>query len=222
MNQLDEYLHAYFPGLNLKPSLYQQWPIGLHFELGKGLYQFNEGTDELNMERFYCVYSQATSMFNEIFSDEDEVFLVTNMYKHKTHHSNQRMKVFHRNLRNKDLKFQLKHKILPYTFDEEENSDEYYTARYSLKCHRRNLKFQQLIRGACHEDFPLKPKFGGDYTHYPDVFFINISKNIIFYIYDDRGCEVIASDLETIRPLYEKYRGWIPEYDQEKVIACFT
>ena len=72
------------------------------------------------------------------------------------------------------------------------------------------------------KDFPLKPKFGGEYAYYPDVFFINSSKNIIFFIYDDRGCEVIASDLETIQPLYEKYREWIPEYDQEKVIACFT
>lgn len=221
MNQLDEYLHTYFPGLNLEPSLYHQWPIGLHFELGEGLYQFKEGTDDLNMEMFDQVYSQAQSAFEALFSAEDEVFLVTNMYKHETHHKSQRIKVYARNLRNKDLKYRIKQETMPYMFDEEENANEYYTSRYSLKCQTRDFNAKRLIQAACNEDFPLKPRFGGDYAHYPDVFFVNKTKNVIFFIYDDRGCEVIASDLETIRSLYEKYGDWIPEYNQEEINERF-
>ena len=49
------------------------------------------------------------------------------------------------------------------------------------------------IKAVCHEDFTLKPKLGSkSYAYYPDVFFINATKNIIFFIYDDRGCEVVA------------------------------
>ena len=32
-----------------------------------------------------------------------------------------------------------------------------------------------------------------------------------------RGCEVIASDLETIRPIYEKYGDRIDEYCREEI-----
>lgn len=221
MKQLNEYLHTYFPGVDLKPSLYHQWPIGLHFGLGGDLYQFIEESDELNMEMFEQVYSQTQSIFKDLFADEDAVFLVTNTYKHKAHHENQRIKVYQRNLKDKKLKYRIKQKTLPYVFDEEDDADEYYTSRYSLKCQTRDFNAKRLIQASCNEDFPLSPKFGRNYVYYPDVFFVNKTKNVIFFIYDDRGCEVIASDLETIRPLYEKYGDWIPEYNQEEINERF-
>lgn len=221
MHQLNEYLHTYFPGVDLKPSLYHQWSIGLHFELGGNLSQFIEGSDDLNMEMFEYVYSQVESIFKDLFSQEDELFLVTNMYKHKMHTGNQRIKVYHRNLKNKDLKYRIQQETMPYVFDEEDYTKEYYTSRYSLKCRVQNFNARRLIQATCNEDFPLKPKLGGDYAHYPDVFFINMTKNVIFFVYDDRGCEVIASDKETIRPLYEKYGDWIPEYNQEEINERF-
>ncbi|PRT32673.1 DUF3885 domain-containing protein [Bacillus wiedmannii] len=42
------------------------------------------------------------------------------------------------------------------------------------------------------------------------------------FIYDDRGCEVIAKNKETIRNLYEKYKGWIPDYERESIDKVFT
>ncbi|HEK9102588.1 DUF3885 domain-containing protein [Bacillus pfraonensis] len=50
-----------------------------------------------------------------------------------------------------------------------------------------------------------------------DVFFINVTKDIIMFIYDDRGCEVIAKNKEMIRDLYIKYREWIPCYERESM-----
>lgn len=41
------------------------------------------------------------------------------------------------------------------------------------------------------------------------------------YIYDDRGCEVIAKNKETIRNLYEKYKKWIPGYERESIDNLF-
>ena len=38
-------------------------------------------------------------------------------------------------------------------------------------------------------------------TSYPDVFLINITKDIIMFMYDDRGSEVITKNKETIRSL---------------------
>ena len=213
---LNKYLNTFFPGLVLKPSLYHQWDIGLHFELGGGVYQFKEGTEKLDFERFKQVYRQTHCIFQEIFSEEDVVFLVTNVYKRTTEHRIQRIKVYDRNMKNKYLKYQLKQETLPYLFDEED-ADDYYTTRYSLKCRKQDINYQLLIKAACNEDFPLKPKLGGFYAHYPDVFFVNATKNVIFFIYDDRGCEVIASNQETIRPLYEKFGDRIDKYYKEEI-----
>lgn len=216
------YLNNTFPGLNLAPSLYHQWDIGIHFELGSGMYQFKDD-GSLNLEMFDRVYSQALSIFNELFSKSDEIFLVTNLYQRRfNENKNKRIKVYDHYIKNKDLKFHLRQETLPYVFDDEE-ADDYYTSRFSLKCYKQDFKYPLLIKAACNEDFPLKPKLGcSDYgSDYPDVFFINVTKNVIFFIYDDRGCEVIATNKETIYPLYEKYGDLIDEYSREEIDQRF-
>ena len=60
-------------------------------------------------------------------------------------------------------------------------------------------------------------RFGGYSIGYPDVFFVNVTKDIIFFIYDDRGCEVIARDVDRIRPLYVKYNDWVEEVDRKRI-----
>ncbi|MCT8140293.1 DUF3885 domain-containing protein [Anaerobacillus sp. CMMVII] len=207
-----EYLKTTFPGLVLKPSLYHQWDIRIHFEFGEGMYQYNND-GSLNLEMFERVYSQASSIFNYLFSEEDEIILATNVYHRKSYKNNRRrVKVYERFLKNKDVKYKVKVETLPFAFDDEEEADEYYTSQFSVKCRKRDINYQLLLKASCHEDFPLKPKFGGNNgSYYPDVFFINVSKNIIFFIYDDRGCEVIADNKEVIRTLYKAYKDWVAE-----------
>lgn len=71
--------------------------------------------------------------------------------------------------------------------------------------------------------FPtLYPRLGSKQEiSYPDVFFVNATKDIIMFIYDDRGCEVIAKNKEIIRYLYEKYKNWIPCYERESIDDLF-
>lgn len=93
---LKEYLQSTFPGLILKPSLYHQWNTGIHIELAKGLSPFKFGLDELNPSYFNRVHEQCLSLFNDIFSAEDKIFLVTNMYHHKDYirRCRRKMKVY--------------------------------------------------------------------------------------------------------------------------------
>lgn len=51
---------------------------------------------------------------------------------------------------------------------------------------------------------------------------MNTTRNIIFYMYDDRGCEVIARDREAIRPIYEKYADWLDESNRAEIDQYFT
>ncbi|WP_093674324.1 DUF3885 domain-containing protein [Sporolactobacillus nakayamae] len=77
---------------------------------------------------------------------------------------------------------------------------------------------------ACNEDFPpLNPRFGTKHSFtYPDLFFINITKRLIYFVYDDRGCELIATDKATLQPIYEKYSCWLDDFEREHAASLFT
>nr|WP_308291994.1 DUF3885 domain-containing protein [Priestia aryabhattai] len=55
-----------------------------------------------------------------------------------------------------------------------------------------------------------------------DIYFINLSKKMIFHLYDDRGCDILASNKESIRFLYEEYNNWILDYNREEIDLLFT
>ncbi|TDU12471.1 DUF3885 domain-containing protein [Bacillus subtilis] len=204
------YMEERFQNLEFIPSIYNQWGTGIHFCLGKNIYQLKEN-EELNLKRFQVVYEQITIIFNELFEQNDDIFLVTNMYKHKKEKCIRKLKVYQPFLKCKNHLNQIMVKTYPYPF-EINKAEEYEMQQFSLLCKPRDLRVTELLKAASNEDFPQKPKFGGYSIDYPDVFFVNITKDIIFFIYDDRGCEVIALDFKRIRHLYEKYHDWVEEY----------
>ncbi|MGO0713511.1 DUF3885 domain-containing protein [Bacillus subtilis] len=205
------YMEERFPRLELIPSIYNQWSIGIHFYLRGNIYQLKEN-EELNLKRFRFVYEQISTIFNQLFEQNDDIFLVTNMYKHKTNDKFiKKLKVYQPFLKCKNYLNQIQVKTYSYPFEIDE-AEEYEMQQFSLLCKPRELHVAELLKAASNEDFPLKPRFGGYSIDYPDVFFVNITKDIIFFIYDDRGCEVIALDFKRIRPLNEKYHNWVEEY----------
>ncbi|WP_281202843.1 DUF3885 domain-containing protein [Cytobacillus kochii] len=215
--ELSNYLQSQFPGLKLMPSIYQQWNIGIPFTFAEEIYQFNE-QGQLNMDRFELVYEQATTLFKELFASEDEVMLVTNMYKMaKKEKRTRKLKVYQSHLKQRKKLYQLQVETMPYPF-EVEDAGAYQLQQFSLLCQCRDVQIDSLIKAAAHEDFPLKPRFGGYHINYPDVFFINLTRDVIFFIYDDRGCEVIARNVQILRQLYEKYGNWIDEVDRADVV----
>ncbi|QQD83783.1 DUF3885 domain-containing protein [Bacillus siamensis] len=206
--KIKDYLKERFPALKLMPSIYHQWDVGIHFSLGRNIYQFNEN-GELNLEYFQCVHHQMTEIFNELFEQNDDLFLVANIYKHKTQGNDaSKLKIYQPFLKCKDDLYRIQVETCPYPF-EEDDAEEYEMQQFSLLCKRKDLRITPLLKAAAHEDFPLKPRFGGYTVEYPDVFFVNIAKDIIFFIYDDRGCEVIALDTGRIRALYDQNHDWI-------------
>lgn len=218
--KIKDYLIAKFPNLELVPRIYYQWNIGIHFSLGGNIYQLKEN-DELNLERFRLVYKQASTIFNEIFEQNDNIFLVTNVYKHKTKEKcTRKLKVYQPFLKCKNNLNRIQVKTYPYPFDIDEAA-EFEMQQFSLLCKRGDLRINELLRAASNKDFPLKPRFGGYSIDYPDVFFVNITKDIIFFVYDDRGCDVVALDAEQILPLYEKYHDWVEEADRKRIEQGF-
>lgn len=208
--KLINYLQASFPADELIPSIYYQWDIGVHFSLGNNIYQFTDD-DKLNPKRFELVYKQISLIFDELLDENDDLFLVTNVYKHKAYEKRtKKLRVYKRFLKRKSLLHKIQVKTSVYPFEIEE-ANEYEMQQFSLLCKRGDIRVKELLKAVSNEDFPLYPKLGGYAAGYPDVFFVNITKDIIFFVYDDRGCEVIALDAERIRPLSEKYYEWIEE-----------
>ncbi|HDR7326923.1 MULTISPECIES: DUF3885 domain-containing protein [Bacillus] len=222
--QLKEYMNQTFPGVTLVPSIYSQWENHLHFDFGKDKYQIVEGTDDLNMEYFSQLYTDNKYLFEDIFLKEDVVFVVANVYRFKKENikTPQKINIYNKYIKKRDLKFRIRQETLPFLFEDEE-ADLYCTSQFSLKCLAEDIKYELLIQAVNHEDFPdLYPRFGRKKeVSYPDVFLINATKDIVMFIYDDRGCEVIAKNKEIIRGLYEKYKEWIPVYERESIDSLF-
>lgn len=211
-----DYLNEKFPTVVLVPSVYYQWDIGIHFSLGEGIYQFKEN-GELNLEMFSTVYKQTSKIFDELFDQNDDLILVTNNYKWKKQQQTTKLKVYQPNLRDKNILKKLQSKTYPYPFEEDEKED-YEMQQFSLQCKVSDINLEGLLKASLNEDFPpMKPRFGCDSVYYPDVFFVNTTKDIIFFVYDDRGCEVIALTAEKLRPLYEKHYDWVDEVDRERI-----
>ncbi|MES5948103.1 DUF3885 domain-containing protein [Bacillus cereus group sp. MG6] len=217
-------MNQIFPGVTLVPSIYSQWENHLHFDFGKDKYQIVEGTDDLNMEYFSQLYIDNKYLFEDIFLKEDVVFVVANVYRFKKENikTPQKINIYNKYIKKRDLKFRIRQETLPFLFEDEE-ADLYCTSQFSLKCLAEDIKYEPLIQAVNHEDFPdLYPRFGRKKEFfYPDVFLINATKDIVMFIYDDRGCEVIAKNKEIIRGLYEKYKEWIPDYERESIDSLF-
>ncbi|HDR6311253.1 TPA: hypothetical protein QCU60_003174 [Bacillus cereus] len=132
----------------------------MHFQFGKGKELYVERTDAVNREYFTQLYTYNKYLFEDIFSKEDEVFLVTNVYRFKKENvkNPQKINLYRRFIHNRDLKYHIRQETIPFVFEEE--ADLYYTYQLSLKCFAGDIKYKPLIQAANHEDFPsLYPRF---------------------------------------------------------------
>ncbi|GAA5416954.1 hypothetical protein Pryu01_01993 [Paraliobacillus ryukyuensis] len=214
-----------FPGVQLEPSLYYQWDTSIHFALGEDISPWESGMARLNPRYFHLVYQQTNTLFDALFDKDDSIWLVTNNYKPKRakRQTAKKMKVYQPHIKTKHILQRLQQRTIAYPFDEDDSAD-WETNQFVLQCRKQDIAYQGLIKAICNQDFPRnKPAVYNPYGSYaPDVFFINAAKHVIYYIYDDRGCEVIAKDKETIRPIYHKYKDWIDDYNRPEVDEHFS
>ena len=53
------------------------------------------------------------------------------------------------------------------------------------------------------------------------VYVIDSQLKIIMYMYDDRGLDIIATELNTLRPLHENFTDWILNNQRHRVESRF-
>ncbi|WP_083671684.1 DUF3885 domain-containing protein [Viridibacillus sp. FSL H7-0596] len=106
-------------------------------------------------------------------------------------------------------------KTIPYIFSDDDEERTYKTHRFSLKCKTSDFKYIPMLKAICNHDIGVRPSI------FHRVHFININRKTIFHIYDDRGCDLLATSPETIRDVYDKYNDWILDYDRNEIDEVF-
>jgi hypothetical protein len=68
----------------------------------------------------------------------------------------------------------------------------------------------------------IKADIGGISGLVSNVYFVNSVDSVLFHLYDDRGADLVASDKELLRPIFEKFNDWIMDYDREQIKRTFA
>lgn len=211
---LNDYMNEIFPNLYLRPPLFYNWEIGIRFELGverKREYNFE---DSLYLQG---VYKRAITLFESLHSKDEEIFVVVDVndfgdgrtYKHKA-------RIFPPYVYEKSILYKLKHKEMAYIFPEDDDDGKYKTHRFILKCKVADIKYISLLKAICNQDLGIQPNV------FHRIYFLNIKRKTIFHVYDDRGCDVLATSPESIRDVYHTFNHWILDYDKDKIDKVFN
>lgn len=210
---LNNFMNENFPNLELRPALFYNWKIGIRFKLGV---DYDSDYCYENSPYLKGVYKRAITLFKTLHLQEDEIFVVANVNDFGDYATfNRKLNIFSKYIQDKSVLNKLTHTTLPYVFPEDDEDGKYKTHRFILKCKTSEIKYIPLLKAICNQDMGIKPKI------YHDVFFINIKKETIFHVYDDRGCDLLATSPETIRDIYDKYNDWILDYDRNGIDSVF-
>ncbi|MGX1195235.1 DUF3885 domain-containing protein [Metabacillus sp. SLBN-84] len=209
-DDLSHFLHEHFNSLKLEPPLFYSSPYGIRFEIA---IPWMKHEDKRNLRQ---IEERSTGIFNKVFQVGDDVLLITDIHcgRHDRSLQKRPANVYQKYIKTKALLQNLQHKTLPSAFSDEEM----VTHRFILPCKKSDIRYSALLSAISYEDFRhpstiLKgfPKMG------INIFFINTTRNTIYHLYDDRGCDVIASRKEDLLPLYHGLKEWILDYDREEI-----
>ena len=219
MMLVEYFMKNHFNNLTLRPPLFYSWPYGIRFEISM---PWIEHENQNNLQQ---IKERSTVIFNQVFHDTDDILLITDIHceKYDTFLQRRPTNVYKKYIKNKKLLKTLKHHRLPNVFSEEdEDYDNMVTHRFVLSCQKSDIRYHQLLSAIGYEDFPhpsriLKRNFSSGY----DIYFVNVTQKLIYHLYDDRGCDVIASNKEDLHQLYTACHDWILDYDREQIDQLF-
>jgi Domain of unknown function (DUF3885) len=196
-----EWIATRFPGLTLGAALLYRWPVGIRFELD----------DQSHREPdFTGIANRATSIFREAFQAEDSMVAVslkepvealtpirsgesTGLFEFIAEHfPNSTVQTESASMETEDGIATLQWAALP-----------------------SSIEVGAIFRAIGNIDFARLPKITDR------VFLLNVSRDVILHMYDDRGLDVIAANPTSLLALYKSHNAWILEYDRARIDAIF-
>ncbi len=207
---LNNYLNEHFCNVPLESPLFYNAPVGLRFELGIPY----DGVG--NPSYFTNVLLRSSMIFREVFDTDDQMIVVVKSFRCIEPYAciKQGEEIFTKYIKDKELIKQINClELEKYYEDNSELSGIIY--QNILLCNIESIDYIGILKAISYQDFDIEPYITDA------VFFINPYKHIIFYMYDDRGMDLIAENKEALLPLYQKYSNWILSYDKERIDKIF-
>ncbi|WP_243458254.1 DUF3885 domain-containing protein [Sporosarcina sp. Te-1] len=214
---VDQLMREHFNGLTLRPPLFYSWYNGIRFEISMPWANRDDCANSKQIEE------RVVALFSRIFQEEDDLLLITDIHCERKDYTLRKKptKVYQKYVKEKNVRRKLRHTVMTSVFAdqlEEENVEDQVTHRFTLACKKRDIRCPQLLSAITYEDFAHPTQIlKGRSKLGIDIYFINLTTKMIFHLYDDRGCDVIAANLEELRPLYNSFNGWILDYDRERI-----
>ncbi|WP_341280869.1 DUF3885 domain-containing protein [Paenibacillus sp. FSL H8-0537] len=209
-SHLDHFLRRYFKGLPLKSPIFYNAPVGIRFEMG--------GEVCVAKARAEKVKSRAMALFNAVNHRDDLIYFVLFMDSWDEHpvtfFEKEVYKTF-KNYVNGIHMSEVSKQEQEYRYKGPDDADDIVTVRYCARVKLKNLNVSNLLEAIANRSLGLDPIIDGD------IYIINETNKTIFHLYDDRGLDIIADKVETLRGIYEQYNDWILDHDRKKVDEWF-
>ncbi len=145
-----------------------------------------------------------------MFANGDDIIFVTDVHTFKSNNYLQKnpFNVYSKFIKSKQKLYQLSHQTLS-----ELEGENGVIHRFSLICKKSEIRYASLLKAICHEDMDAQTILRGDRRSGYNIYLINHTKQMIYHLYDDRGCDIIAASKRNLHAIYENYNHWLLDYN---------
>lgn len=194
-NEFEQFYAQSFGDVELFAPLFYNFPIAIRFEIGMNL------TDDKSL--YVCnAVNRAYCIFNELFTKGDNIYVVVNSYdKYKD------INIIRSLVRNIFDEYK-------YPFHSKDGK--WACERYIIKSSVENVDIKRLLEEI------VRSEMGGNSRLTSGVYLLNPRNQIIYYLYDDRGLDVVSTNKTTLKDIYDKFNDWILDYDRERIDKMFA
>jgi hypothetical protein len=192
--QLLAFLAQVMPGVRLHPGGYGEWPY-LRFELG-GDVPLKPAT-----KRVEQATKRAALLFESAFDENDAGFLSFTRW----------------NGEEDDIVFPMLRAADAGPIERTTGTDFYEQGEdtpfisFTTALRPRTLDLRSIFRAEANRELGLSPVLGGR------VYLVNVTRPLVFHMYDDRGAILFAPQAATLMPLYERFGDWLVAYWRSEI-----
>ncbi|REB07066.1 DUF3885 domain-containing protein [Sporosarcina sp. BI001-red] len=79
----------------------------------------------------------------------------------------------------------------------------------------KSISYREILKGIGNYEQGRDPSIG------ESVYFISTENDVVFHMYDDRGCDVFGLNKGTLAPVYHNFRKWILDYNRIEIDNAF-
>ena len=199
------FMNNKFSGMELKKPLFYSWNLGLRFDLQV---EFKNPVYRGDDKYFKSCQARGISLFESCFEPNDKIFLIVNEYRRR------KQKIKFGNYAFKQItglrKDEIEYRKLKQRYEPGDKFDVWNQA--IIKTSAGNVSHKNIIIGLSNTDFwPRSPRID------QEIFMVNLNKELIFNMYDDRGLDVIGANSEIIKSIFDKHNEWILDYDRKLI-----